>query len=218
MSDESLFREVDEEVRQDQLKKIWDRYGNLIMAACLVVVVGVAGFKGWQYWQVKQAETAAESFFAASKLAASGKTDDALKQYEMVGHAGYGVLAKLRAANAAAEAGKLEDAVKTYDVIAADASVAAPLRELARIRAAYALVDTAKPDELSARVKDFDAAGNGWRHAAREIMALSLWRASDYAGADKQVSAILADPEAPAGVRQRAQMLGDLLLPLVDKK
>jgi len=60
VSDESLFREVDEEVRQDQLKKIWARYGNLIVAVCLALVAVVAGIKGWQYWQIRQSEQAAE--------------------------------------------------------------------------------------------------------------------------------------------------------------
>ena len=33
LSDESLFREVDEEVRQEQFKKLWARYGNAIIAS-----------------------------------------------------------------------------------------------------------------------------------------------------------------------------------------
>ena len=45
MSDESLFREVDEEVRQEQYKKLWERYGNHIIALCLIVVAGVADRK-----------------------------------------------------------------------------------------------------------------------------------------------------------------------------
>lgn len=215
MSDESLFREVDEEVRQDQFKKLWDRYGNVIVALCLVVVAAVAGFKGWQYWQVKQAEVAGESFFTASKLEEAGKADEAMKQFESIGHSGYGVLARLRAASAN---GKPDEAVKAYDAIAADTAVAPLLRDLARIRAAYLLVDRAKPEVVTARVKDIDAAGNSWRHAAREIMALALWRANDYAGTDKQTAAILADPETPPALRKRAQMLSELLLPKLGQK
>ena len=70
-------------------------------------------------------------------------------------------------------------------------SADAALRDLARLRAAMALADTATPADLEARLKDFDAAGNPWRHVAREMMAAALWRAKDYAGADKQVQAIL---------------------------
>lgn len=218
MSDESLFREVDEEVRQEQFKKLWAQYGNLIVGVCLVVVAGVAGFKGWQYWQVKQAEAAGESFFAAAQLAGTGKTDEAIKQFETVSHAGYGVLAKLREANLLAGQNKAADAVKIYDAVAADASADAALRDLARVRAALALADSATPADLDGRLKAFDAAGNPWRHVARDAMAAAMWRAKDYAGADAKVKAIIADGEAPAGVLQRARVLADLLVPLLAKK
>jgi hypothetical protein len=218
VSDESLFREVDEEVRQEQFKKLWARYGNLIVAVCFVVVAGVAGFKGWQYWQVKQSETAGEAFFAAVKLAGTGKADEAAKQFATVSHTGFGLLAKLREANVLASQNKAADAVKIYDAIAADSSADAALRELARVRAAMALADTAAPADLEARLKDFNVAGNPWRHVARETTAAALWRAKDYAGADKQVLAILGDGETPAGVQQRAKVLADLLAPLLAQK
>jgi hypothetical protein len=50
---------------------------------------------------------------------------------------------------------------------------------------------------------------------AREIMAAAQYRLKDYLGADKQVQAILADTETPAPLRQRAQMMAQLLQPMV---
>ncbi len=218
MSDESLFREVDEEVRQEQFKKLWARFGNLVIAVCFVVIAGVAGFKGWQYWQVKQSQEAGASFFAAAKLAADGKTEEARKQFEAIGHQGYAALARLRSANLLASQGKTEDALSIYDAVAFDQSADAALRDLARMRAALALADTATPADLEARVKSFDAAGNPWRHTAREIMAAAHWRSGNMTAADAHVQAILADPETPAGVRQRAMVLADLLAPQMGQK
>ncbi|WP_374331743.1 tetratricopeptide repeat protein, partial [Aestuariivirga sp.] len=68
MSDESLFREVDEEVRQEQFKKLWARYGNAVIGLCVLVIIGVAGMEGWRYFQLKQSETAGDSFFSAVQL------------------------------------------------------------------------------------------------------------------------------------------------------
>ncbi|MBC8036903.1 MAG: tetratricopeptide repeat protein [Rhizobiales bacterium] len=217
MSDESLFREVDEEVRQEQFKKLWDRYGNAVVALCLVVVAGVAGFKGWQYWQVNQSETAALTFFEAAKLAEAGKPGDALKQFETVSHPGYGLLAKFRQAGVLAADGKTEEAVKLYDAIAARPGANAALRDLARIRAGYVLSETLKPDELTARVGGFDQAGNPWRHAAREIIGIAAWRAGDHKLAQTTMAAILSDAETPAALRQRAQTISQLLTPLMSK-
>lgn len=218
MTDESLFREVDEEIRQEQYKKLWARYGNLIIAVCVVVVAGMAGYKGWQYWQVQQAHSAGETFFEAAKLSGQGKFDDAIKQFQSVEHTGYGALAKLREAGVLAAQGKADDAVKAYDAIAANTSFDASLRDLAKMRAALVLADTAAPADLEARVKPFDVAGNDWRHTAREIMALAFWRASDYAAADTAVKSILADAETPIGTRQRAQVLAELLVPVLAPK
>jgi hypothetical protein len=218
LSDESLFREVDEEVRQEQFKKLWSRYGNLIVGLCLIIIAGVAGFKGWQYWQVKQAEQAGTSFFSAVKLANDGKADDAAKTFKAIDQAGFATLAKLREANLLASTGKAADAVKIYDALAADTAVETSLRNLAAIRAALALTDTAAPEELEKRLQAFNATGNPWRHTAREILAVAYWRVKDYANADKQVQAILGDGETPPGVLERARMLSELITPLLAQK
>ena len=50
-----LFDEVDEDVRRDQLKKLWDKYSVYIVAAALFVVAGVGGWRGYQYIEAKKA-------------------------------------------------------------------------------------------------------------------------------------------------------------------
>ncbi len=218
MSDESLFREVDEEVRQEQFKKLWERYGNIVVALAFVVVAAVGGWKFWQYWQVTQSEAAAETYFAAVRLATSGKTDEALARFATVDHEGFGQVSRMRQANLLAKQGKGDEAVKLYDSIAADASADPTLRDAARIRAGYVLADTLKPDELLARVGMFDKEENPWRHAAREIMAIAAWRTADYALADRYVNAIIGDPEAVGSIRQRAQTLAQLITPQLGQK
>lgn len=218
MSDESLFREVDEEVRQEQYKKLWRRYGNLLVGLALLVIVGVAGYEGWRYWQQKQSEAAGDSFFAAAGLAASGEADEALKAFEAIGTTGFVALAQLREAAVLAGEGKTDEAVKIYDAIAADAKLGNSLRDLSRIRAAAVLADKAAFADIEARLKDLSQAGNPWRHVSREIMAAVQFRLKDYEGANLQVQAILADPETPAALRQRAGVMAQLLAPMVAAK
>lgn len=215
MSDESLFREVDEEVRQEQFKKLWARYGNAVIGLCVLVIIGVAGMEGWRYFQLKQSETAGDSFFSAVQLAEGGKAADAVKQFEAIEKTGFATLGRLRAAAELVTEGKIEDGVKIYDAVAADAANDQTLRDLARVRAAAALSGTVGFADIEARLKDFNVDGNPWRHMAREIMAAVQYRLKDYAGADKQVQAILADPDTPPQLRQRAAMMADLLQPMV---
>jgi len=218
LSDESLFREVDEEVRQEQYKKLWARYGNLVIGVCLLVILGVGGYQGWNYWQTKQAEAAGDSFFSAAELAAAGKQAEARAQFESVSHPGFRGLAQMREAALLVSDGKAADAVVIYDAVAADNTADATLRDLARIRAAAALADTASFADIETRLKAFDAESNPWRHVAREIMASVQWRLKDYAGAGKLAERILADSETPPTLRQRTQVMSELLKPLVAKQ
>lgn len=218
MSDESLFREVDEEVRQEQYKKLWARYGNLVIGVCLAVILGVGGYQGWNYWQTKQAEAAGDSFFTAAELAAAGKQAEAQAQFESVSHPGFRGLAQLREASLLASSGKPTEAVAIFDAVAADNTADATLRDLARIRAAAALADTASFADIESRLKAFDAEGNPWRHVAREIMASVQWRLKDYPAASKLVERILADTETPPTLRQRTQVMSELLKPLVPQQ
>lgn len=217
MSEESLFREVDEEVRQEQYKKLWDRYGNYAVALCLIVVAAVAGFKGWQYFQLRQAEGAAQAYFDAVKAATAGTSPEALKQLEGIGHSGFGQLARMRQAGFLASQGKADEAVKVYDAIAADGAADPALRDAARIRAAYVLADKLTTADLVKRIGDFDKETSPWRHEAREILGIAAWRTGDNVTADRYMNAILADPAAPQGVRERAGVFLQLLKPLLAK-
>jgi hypothetical protein len=218
VSDESLFREVDEEVRQDQYKRLWKQYGNYFTALALAVVVLVAGVKGWQYWQVSQAEKAARVFSEGVKKLEEGKTADAAAAFAAIEHGGFARLGDLRKAAALANQGKTDEAVAAYDALAKDQSAEQPLRDLARIRAGYILVDKLAPAELISRLGSFDNEQSPWRGPAREIFALSAYRTGDYTMADRYLNAIIADQGIPLELRQRAQTLLEVVTPLLSTK
>ncbi|CAN5534841.1 tetratricopeptide repeat protein [soil metagenome] len=218
MSDESLFREVDEEVRQDQIKKIWQRHGGLISTAALIIVIAVAAFQGWKYWQLRQSEASAQTYADGIALISDGKAPEGEALLQTITHSGYSTLAKLRRAAALNAEGKTDDAVAAYDAVAADPNTDPALQDLAKIRAGYILADKVTPAELIKRLGTFDKEDSRWRSAAREIFALSAYRTADYSMADRYLNAIIADREAPGSLRQRAQMLAQLVAPLLPEK
>ena len=57
-----IFHEVDEEVRREQLKKLWERYSVYIIAAAVLIVVGIAAWRGYEYWVAKRAAAAGAAF------------------------------------------------------------------------------------------------------------------------------------------------------------
>src|SRR5579859_5756556 len=202
-----IFREVDEDLRREHLKKLWDRYGSYVIILAILIVVGTAGWRLFEYWQESRAQATGDRFVAALKLAEQGKHDQAiaaLTDLTKSGSGDYPVLAGFRVAAEKAAAGDTKGAVAEYDGIAGRSGVPALVRDLARIRAALLLVDTASLAELNSRIGDLAGTGNGWRQSAREILGLAAFRENDLTAARKYFSDIVADRETPSDLHQRA--------------
>jgi hypothetical protein len=211
-----LFDEVDEDVRRDQLKKLWDQYSILIVAGALLIVAAVGGWRGYQYLEGKKAAEAGAAFNRAVDLSEANKHSEAEAAFnDLAAKApfGYRMLARLRAA-AEVASGDPKAATKMYDDIAADRSIGALNQDLARIRAAGLLVETSSYSDMLARLEPLAAPGATFRHTARELLALSAWRTNDATAARKWLDMIANDAETPSSLRSRAEAMSALLPPV----
>jgi hypothetical protein len=214
MSDRDFFREVDEAVRQDRYKELWDHYGLYALAVAVLIVAGVAGFKGWSYWREHQAQEAGTEFsqaLAALDGGEAAKARETLDSLAATGPRGYRVLARFQLANAEAQAGNIDKAVADYDALATDADTDTILKGLATIQAATLRLDTADFAEMERRLKGLIDQGSPWRYSARELLGLSAYRLNNMPEAEKQFSALIADQGTPSNLRERA----DLMLALI---
>ena len=123
------------------------------------------------------------------------------------------MLARLRAAGELASHDP-QAAVKLYDDLSADRSVGASERELAKVRAAGLLLETAGYPAILERLEAAAAPEATFRHTARELLALSAWRANDTTAARKWLDLIANDGDTPQGMRSRAEALQALLPPV----
>jgi hypothetical protein len=204
-----IFQEVDEEVRREQLKKLWERYGSLLIGACVLVVIAVGSWRAYQWWEAKKAAEAGAAFQAAMTLSADGKTkeaEDAFAKLAGDSTAAYRMLSRFREAAEVAHHDP-KAAVAIYDQLAADRGLGAPLQDLAAVRAGTLLVDTAPYSEVAQRLEPLTAPNRAFRHSARGLLALAAYRAKDSAGMRRWTDMILADAETPPGTRGQAQML-----------
>jgi hypothetical protein len=211
-----LFDEVDEEVRRDQLKKLWDQYSLYIIAGALLIIAGVGGWRGYQYLEAKKAAEAGIAFNKAAELSDQNKhaeAEAAFNDLAAKAPSGYRMLARVRAAAEAASRDP-QAAVKLYDDMTADRSIGAPEQDLARVRAAGLLLETTSYPNMLARLEPATVPAATFRHTARELLALSAWRANDTAAARKWLDLIANDGETPASLRSRAEALKELLPPV----
>jgi hypothetical protein len=210
-----IFHEVDEEVRRDQLKKLWDRYSIYLIALAVLIVAGIAAWRGYEYWVAKKAAAAGAAFESAVSLSEQGKHSEAEAAFAKVvteAPTGYRILARFRAAAELAQV-KSADAVKAYDDLAADGTLGQTWQDLAALRAGMLLVDSAPLADMRRRLDPLAEPGRTFRHTARELLAVAAWRAGDAAALKRWSEAMTSDPETPAATRSRVEMLMALAAP-----
>jgi hypothetical protein len=210
-----LMREVDEELRREQLKKLWERYGTYVIAAAALIVLGVGGYKFWQAREIDAREQAGKRFAEARRLAADGKAEDARKAFAEIGKSGptgYAALAQLSLAGAHVKAGRTAEAVAAFEAAARQAAGDPIVAGFARLQAAALRSGDADWTEMENRLNDLTVDSSPWRHGAIELLGLTALKAGKMDEARRRFEVLVGDPKAPAALGQRAQIaMGEIV-------
>jgi hypothetical protein len=203
-----IFREVEEDVRRERFEKIWKQYGDYIIAGAAAIVIGVAGYKLWTRYEDQQRFNASKTFVAAQEAADSGNTPAAQAMFAKLAQSapgGYKTVAKLAEANTLLVSGKRNDAITIYKSIADNDS--SPLGDAARMRAAWAEVDSVPRAELEQFLAPLTAQTSEWRFMAREVLAYADYRAGAAQQARKEFQALADDKGSSQSLRDRAHAM-----------
>jgi hypothetical protein len=206
-TDEAFLREVDEELRRDELASIWTRYGRLLVAA---VVAALAVFGGVLYWQHHKQVVAGEQgekLQAAYDALVAQKIGDTKKPLDELAGSdipGYRAMARFTQADLMLQKNDLKGAAAKFSEIAGDASIGQPLRDLALIRQTSAEFDTLKPDVVVNRLRGLAAKGSPWFGSAGELVGAAYLRMNKPDLAATIFGQIARDETVPDSIRQRA--------------
>jgi hypothetical protein len=211
---DAMLREIDSELRRDQLMKMWDRYGVYVIAGVALLFASVAGFKWWEGNRIAAAQQAGARYEAALLLQSEGKSDEARQALQAIvkdAPANYAALARLQLAAKANTAGNKDEALAIYEDIAAGGQVDPLLRDYARLQSAALKLDTADFTEMQNRLNPLMAAGNAWSLSARELFGLAAYRAGRMEEARQTFLELAADPKTPASMRERVGLVMALI-------
>ncbi|PZU11598.1 tetratricopeptide repeat protein [Sphingomonas sp.] len=215
-NNEAFFREVDEDVRRDRMVAFASRYGKLIAG---LVVLGLVALAGWLWWKSHLAQVAGLDSEKLTPALASleqgnspaGADAKSLADVATSPRDGYRALGGLALADTAAMKGDAAGAAKRYSDIAADSSVAEPVRNVALLRSVAVRYDTLPPAQVIATLKPLMTPGNPFFPSAAEYTALAELKLGHTANAAKLLAAIARDKTAPATLRGRAAGLATTL-------
>lgn len=208
-----IFQEVEEEVRRENMQRLWRRYGRYAVAGLVALALAIAGVIGWQKYSENRQAARAQAFADAITLTGDADPAKATAAFQQLAQDGDGIaaLARFRSAALQVKAKDTVGAVATYDAITADASVPQPFRDASALLAALQLLDTAELAEIERRLNPITAAPNPFRFSALELIALSAQRAGDFTKARTIYTQLADNLETPTGLRGRAaEMLAAL--------
>jgi hypothetical protein len=204
-----IFREVEEDVRRERLEKIWNAYGNYIILAVVLLFAGIAGWQFWQRHELAERQKVSDAFIAAQRITNPQAAASSFADLAKTGPKGYALMARLSQAGAMFASGQRSGAIDLYKQIAKDDN--GVIGSVARLRAAWALAETASRSDLADLLKPLDQPGNAWRLNAREVLAYADYRAMDTKAAMTKYSELAMDPESSEGLRSRAQAMAAFL-------
>jgi hypothetical protein len=201
-----IFREIDEELRRDNLLKLWSRYGRHLIAAVVCVLLIAAGVAVWRNHEASLRQAQATRYAGALGLAQDGKPADAAKVFAAIAGegGGYGLLASFEEAGLLAKSGDRKAAVALYDRLAAAPGVAPQFRDLAVLLSVMQGMSRTAPQAVITRLAPLTRVGDPWRPTALELTAIARLEAGDTRGALALYKSLADDVTAPRSLRARA--------------
>ncbi len=207
-----IFHEVEEEVRRERWEKLWKEYGDYIIAAAAFVVIAAAGLQLWRFYEHREQIRSSAEYLAAQQLADSGQAPAAAEAFgKLASNApgGYAQVARLQEAGALQSSGRTDDAVKLYKETANGSDPI--LANLARIRAAWATVETSSRADLENLLAPVMDTTNPWNPMAREILAYSDFRNGKIPEALAAYKKLAAEKNLPESLQQRSAAMATYL-------
>jgi hypothetical protein len=201
-----IFREIDEELRRDNLLKLWSRYGRYVVVFAVLVLVAAGGVVAWRDHQLSERRAQSTHYASALSLVREGKDAEAAKVLAAIAQdsGGYAILASFEEAELLAKSGDRKGAVAAYDRLAAANALDPIFRELAVLLSVMHGMPEADPQATIARLSPMTAAGNPWHSTAVELTAIARLQSGDKSGALDLYKSLADDLAAPQGLRARA--------------
>jgi hypothetical protein len=201
-----IFREIEDELRRDNLSKLWQRFGKYIIAVMVLALLAAGGVAAWLSHQQALRQAEGTRYSNALLLLRTGKEAEARKAFGELAQqgGGYGALAAFEHAALLAKSGDAKAAVAAYDRLAEDSNIGPDLRRLAVLLSVMLGLPTGDPHAAIARLKPLTATGDPWRFSALDLTAAAELKAGDRGGARNIYQKLADDPTAPQGLRARA--------------
>ncbi len=211
---EAFYREVDEELRREQLTGFWKRYGIAVVGGVVLLLAAIGGGIYWQHLQDLKAGEKGEALTAMIADIQAGRTEGAAAKLDEIAAdagPGYRAAALLTKADIALQSGEDAAAVAAFKQVAADEDLPQPYRDLALVRQTAAEFDTLAPAAVIERLSPLAKPGSPWFGSAGEMVALAHLKQNQPQQAGALFAAMAKAEGVPQSIRSRSMQMASAL-------
>jgi hypothetical protein len=204
---ETFLREVDENLRRDQMRDFGKKYGAWLIAAVVLFLAASGGWIWWQQYQLKRSGERVEQLSEIYRNIGAGNTKDAAQQLDALsenGRKAVGASAAFASAALALQQNDSKTAIAKYRELAKDSSLPQAYRDIALIRQTALEFDQIPPQEVVTRLEPLAKPGNAWFGTAGEMTAMAQIKQGKKAEAGRLFAAIAKDKNVSEAIRERA--------------
>lgn len=204
---DAFLREVDEDLKNESLKKLWDKYGMLITALVVVVLTMAVSYESLKTWYIRRAENWADAYAVALSLHSQGRYEDSMDALNMIIDNKYGAfadLAKMQQVDVLLDSQKENEALALLEEIIANKKFNVQLRDAAIVKLASYRQDTFSLDEMRNLLRPIlDNPQNAWYASAEDMVALTMIRDGDVDGAKHVYEKLLNNHDVSDDLKSR---------------
>lgn len=214
LAHDALLREIADDVKNDELKSLWNKYGLLIILVVALALTAAVSFETFKNWVNRRNQEISNAYAVAISLQNQGRLDESLNILQNITERTSGIyqdIAKLQIANIYFEQNKPQEAATLLEELSEDAGNR-QMQEIAALKlASYKLDSKAPAAEIKALLDplaDNDVANY---NVARELLAMLAIRDGNIDEAKQQYEKIIGSPNISEGLKARAQDMLSLL-------
>lgn len=206
---DAFIREVDEDLKNESMKKLWDKYGLFVLLIVIVSLTVAVSYESIKSWYIKRAENRTEGYAVALSMQNQGLFDDSLEALDSIINqkmGTYAELAEMQKANILLEQNKEKEALALLEKIANDKSRSLQLRDTALIKLASYRQDGATFEEMSELLSSITKSkDNAWYAVAEDMLATILLRDGNIEQAKEIYNALLENQDTPDDLKNRVK-------------
>lgn len=203
---DAFIREVDEDVKNDNFKVLWNKYGAYIVAFVVIAVTAAVCFDRIKTWKIEQNQIKTENYMAAAQLREN--PDETIAALQKINTESKGILsdfAKLQIANVLLIQEKNDEALATLQSLVDEKNTDSSVKNIALIKLASYKVDTMSRDELEKLLQPMLQENSSWTPIAKDLIAISAIRNGDIEDAKQIYADILKTKDLPEGFKAKIQ-------------